>query len=146
MKRKINSGHRVYRPVALSGSPPPPPQHPPRRPRTPTKPTTDGPQEERSVRRIAAGRLRSGAPVQGPGGDAGDARALGSREMDPNREGQDHPREAPVVLSHRRRQSSPKMQASRPTVFGCDERRRVGEGWAASLASWLWNGFLRFGD
>lgn len=54
------------------------------------------------VRGVAAGRLRSGEPIQGPGGDVGDEGTHREREMDPNREGQNHKGEASLVLSHRR--------------------------------------------
>jgi len=85
------------------------------------------------VRRIAAGRFRSGESVQGPGGDAGDEGVHREREVDPNREGQDHQRETTLVLPHRRRQPPSEVPPSRQPVPRIHSRYRLGQGRSPSL-------------
>lgn len=64
--------------------------------------TENGKEEGNGWVRWNGAGLRSVGPVQGPGGDAGDERAHSEGEVDRHREGEDHKREAQVVLSHRR--------------------------------------------
>nr|GMC51528.1 hypothetical protein Iba_chr01cCG7130 [Ipomoea batatas] len=88
----------------------------------------DGEEEGSCVRRWSSGRLRSREPVQGPSGDAGDEGAPGSGEVGTYREGQDPPREGPVVLPRRGRQPSPEVPPSCPPVSRRHPRRWLGQG------------------